>query len=200
MSYGSGMMTRLILLLVSSTGTAFAGAGYELRGERQFENVIDTHVCRQLYIEGRSIAWVYGLTSTSVGPIARICQEESMPSGEAVTRGSSYGGTREGWYVFRIADGRTTRLTLPELNEFSNPTWCGRLGAYWGRGGDGSYSLVIADLKTGKLVTRTLIGPLDLETDDESHLAPAAWREDCKAATFSDRRYLKKATTLTAAN
>lgn len=194
------MMTRLILLLVGSTGTVFAGTGYELRGEKRFENSIDAHVCSQLHIGGRSVAWVFGLVNTSVGPVARICQEESMPSGEVVTLGSAYGGTREGWYVFDIADGRATPLTLPELNEFSNPTWCGRLGAYWGRGDDGNYSLVLADLTSEKLVTRTLIGPLDLETDDESHLAPATWSKDCEAATFSDKRYLKKATTLTAAS
>lgn len=193
------MLTPLVLLLVGATGTAFAGTGYELRGEKQFENAIDVHVCRQLHIGGRSIAWVFGLANTAVGPVARICQEESMPPGEVVSRGSAYGGTREGWYVFDIADGRGSRLTLPELNEFSNPTWCGRLGAYWGLGGDGNYSLVLADLKSGKLVARALIGPLDLETDDELHLAPATWSKDCKVATFSDKRYLKKATALAAA-
>jgi hypothetical protein len=174
--------------------------GYELRDEKSFENAIDTHVCRQLHIGGRSVAWVFGIANTSMGPVARICQEESMPSGEVVTRGSAYVGTREGWYVFDIAYWRATPLTLPELNEFSNPTWCGRLGAYWGRGGDGNYSLVLADLKSGKLVARVLIGPLDLETDDESHLAPATWSKDCEAATFADKRYLKRASTLTVPN
>jgi hypothetical protein len=200
MNHCSKVITRLVLLLVGSTGTLSAGSGYELHGEKRFENSIDVRVCRQLYVGGRAVAWVFGITNTSVGPVARICQEVSMLPGEVVTRGSTYGGTRDGWYVFNVVDGRATQLSLPELNEFSNSTWCGGLGAYWGRDGDGNYSLVLVDLNSGKLVARALVGPLQLETDDEWHLASATWSKDCEAATFADKRYLKKTTTLTRAN
>ena len=199
MSHSSKMLACLVLLLFGSSSAMSArGAGYELRGERQFENSIDAHVCHQLQVGDRAVAWVFGLTSTTVGLVARICQEESMPAGEIVTPGATYGGTRDGWYVFDVVDGREMLLTLPGLNEFSSPTWCDRLGAYWGGGSNGINSLVLADLKSGQPVRRVLIGQLNLRTDNESHLSPATWSKDCKAATFSDERYLKKAITLTA--
>ena len=193
------MVARLVLLLCCTTSAAFAAvASYELRGERRFENSIDVHACRQLHVGGRAIAWVFGLASTSVGLVAKICQEEPIPPGEMVTPGSTYGGTREGRYVFDVNDGQARRLTLPGLNEFSNPTWCNRFGAYWGSDNHGNHSLVLADLKSRKSIRRVPNGRLTLATDYVGHLAPATWSKDCETATFSDERYLEKAITLAA--
>lgn len=192
------MKRSLLLPLLAATGLACAkGVSYDLRGEKRFQNEIDSHVCKQLYVDGRAVDWVVDVASTSVGLIGKICKQEPAPCGETDEPSTRYGGTLQGWLVFDRANGRKEPLNLPGLSDFSNPTFCTRLGAYWGTADGVDYSLVLADLTTGKVVKNIPIGRLNLETDYVYHLAPATWRGDCKTAAFADKRYLKTTVSLT---
>jgi len=191
------MKSLLLLPLLAATGLVCAeGVGYDLRGEKSFQNEIDSHVCKQLYVDGRAVDWVVGVASTSVGLIGKICKEEPAPYGETVEPGATYGGTLKGWFIFDLTNGGKKPLNLPGLSDFSNPSFCTRLGAYWGTANGVDYSLVLADLTTGKIVKNLPIGRLNLETDNLYHLAPATWSGDCMTATFSDERYLKTTVSL----
>jgi hypothetical protein len=192
------MKKVLLLPLFAATGLASANdVGFDLRGEKTFQNEIDSHVCKQLYVNGHAVDWVVGTVSTSVGLIGKICNQEPAPYAETDKPNAVYGGTVKGWFIFNIADGRKKPLNLPGLSDFSNPTFCSRLGAYWGTANDVDYSLVLADLTTGGSLKNIPIGRLNLETDYVYHLAPATWSGDCKTATFADKRYLKTTVSLT---
>jgi hypothetical protein len=192
------MKKLLLLALLTATGLVCAtGVGYDLRGEKSFQNEIDSHVCKQLYVDGRAVDWVVDVVSTSVGLIGKICKQEPAPYSEAVEPSATYGGTLKGWFIFDLTNGRRKPLNLPGLSDFSNPSFCNRLAAYWGTTNGVEYSLVLADLTTGKIVKNLPIGRLNLETDYVYHLAPATWSGDCNTATFADERYLKTTESLT---
>jgi hypothetical protein len=129
----------IAILLTGSLAWA-QGVGYQLRGDRKFENEIDGHNCKELFIKNRN----------------------------------------------------ASQLSLPDLDEFSHPSFCGRFVAYWGVSGDSNYSLVVADLKTRVIVKKLPVGRLELETDYMYHLTPAVWDTGCTIATSSDQRYIRK--------
>lgn len=181
----------LVVTLLVATPAWSGGATYELRGERLFDNEIDGHRCKQLYIGNREVGWIFGTTETDIGLIGRICKEEAAPFEGAADPGTTYGGVLDGWYVIDIKTRKASQLSLPTLNNFSNPSFCGRRAAYWGVSEGTHYSLVIADLSNKSILKAVPVGELALETDYMYHLAPATWSKNCSAATFADERYIK---------
>lgn len=173
-------------------------AGYETRGLRVFENEILTHRCKQLYVDGKPVTWVTGEMKSAYGLITQICEEKEEPYPDAATAGSVFGGVKEGWYLVDSV-GNATRIMLPLLGYFSNPTVCGRFMAYWGDKGDKVDALVVSEIKEQKIVREISIGPLLLETDNPSHLRAPTWSKDCREAVFKDDRYIK-ITTLVPSN
>jgi hypothetical protein len=114
----------LLLPLLTATGVVCAtGVGYDPRGEKSFQNEIDSHVCEQLYVNDRAVDWVVDVVSTSVGLIGKIGKQEPAPYGEAVAPSATYGGTLKGWFIFDLADGRRKPVNLPGLSDFSKPSF-----------------------------------------------------------------------------
>lgn len=182
----------VITILVAGIIAWAQVGGYELRGEKKFENEIDSHLCKELFVRNRAVSWVSGATGTSIGVVARICKEVDPPFMGAASPGNLYGGVIRGWHIFDFTTGNASQLSLPGLGEFSNPSFCDQLVAYWSDSADSNYSLVVADLRTRLVVKKVPVGRLELATDYMYHLAPAAWDAGCTVATFNDERYIKE--------
>ena len=186
------MIFRILLFISAVAGTATSALdSYELRGVKVFSNEVDSHKCKQLFVNNKEVVWVFGATGTDVGPIVRICKEAAEPNHGGADHGTIHGGVLNGWYIVDLATGETVALSLPHLTNFSNPEFCGSLAAYWGMDGYSTYSLIVADLRSKKIVKSTPITKVALETDYMYHLAPAVWNRECDSASFSDPRYIE---------
>jgi len=100
------LFSVITILVTGSIAWAQVG-GYELRGEKKFENEIDSHYCKELFVRNRAVSWVSGATGTSIGVVARICKEVDPPFRGAASPGSLYGGVMRGWHIFDFTTGRS---------------------------------------------------------------------------------------------
>jgi hypothetical protein len=163
----------------------------ELRGSKNFSNEIDGHECQELILESRSAGWVSAPVKTDIGVIARVCEEEQQPYEGAAVPGSVHGGVASGWFVFGPSPDARRTLSLPDLSDFSNPSFCGHWASYWVPSEENGH-LIVADLRSGAVIKSVAVGPLLLETDYMYHLAPATWSPNCCSVTFDDPRYIVK--------
>jgi hypothetical protein len=181
----------LTLLLAVVLPSLASGGPYEFRAEKNFANEIDGHRCKHLFVQRRDAGWVYRPTETAVGLVAKVCKEEPEPYKDAADSGTTYGGVLDGWHVVDQDTGKTTPLTLPQADDFSNPSFCGPWAAYWGIAEGVHNALIVTDLRNKKILKRVPIADVRLATDYMYHLAPATWNKDCTSARFKDERYIK---------
>lgn len=180
-------------MLIAIFTVAFTNAKadhWELRGEQLFENDIQLFDCKQLFVKGKAIAWVTNSRSTDIGLITRVCEKYEPP--QFVTPGATSGGIAEGWFLLKPRKLTLTPFSMPQLDLFSNPAFCGAFVAFWGFTKERDVSLILADLRSRAIVKQVQVGKLVLETDNLYHLSGAAWNRQCTKATFEDVRYIQK--------
>jgi hypothetical protein len=181
--------TLLIAVLVAMPSHVIAGLN--LRGKLVFENEVDSHECSELVRGHDSIAWVNSPIETSVGVIVRVCEITESPNEVPSSPGVVPGGVKTGWYVVG-AESALRLLALPFLSDFSSPTFCRGLAAYWALRTDAPSSIILADLHTSAVLAEVSIGQVQLETDHMYHLTQAEWNQQCTSATFVHQGLLAK--------
>jgi hypothetical protein len=189
------MKKLLLLCAMLPLELAYAAEpwSYQLQGKTLFENEIDSHYCEKLHVQGNFLFWVTSLADTGKSIVFRKCMKTEEPYQGATSPGSIYGSVEEGWYELqKEPNAQTRKLTLPRLNEFSNPSYCGSNVAYWGADNNDSYFAVVYDLKRRKTVKDQKIGSVSLSTDDMYILNQPNWAEDCSHVTFKDKHFRRK--------
>lgn len=102
-------------------------------------------------------------------------------------------GWVHGWFV---ATGRDEIMReLEDLGWFSNPMPCESRLAYWvfkdlpEHATDSEYFAYVADVESGAILRKELMGQAWIGTDNAFHLSVARWRPDCSKVVFHDERY-----------
>jgi hypothetical protein len=158
-----------------------------------FENMIDEHECYPLFMKNQLIGWIHTAYKAGTRIIVTKCSEEQSPYAKFISPGAICGGLEDDLFELIKRDSQwfLMRVSIPDFNYFSNPSFCGTKIAYWGKVGS-VYSASIYDLKTNKLVGKKILGKYELETDDRYYLQPPIWKSDCRSVQFSAIPDIKK--------
>ena len=99
------------------------------------------------------------------------------------------------WFV--ATQGDEAARDLEGLGFFSNPVPCESRLAYW-RLKDlpehetgSEYYAYVADIDSGEVLTKELVGQARIGTDNAYHLAVPRWRPDCSEVLFHDGRHFE---------
>ena len=151
-----------------------------------FENMIDTHRCFPLIMSGEVAVWIHRAYAVGAEVVVQRCVEFE-PSIQQ-TRGNRHGGVKLMWE--RV----TTRpvglhvevepLSAPAWGWFANPTFCGRLVAYWGVR-DGTFTPSIYDIASRRLNAQRSLGRVEFGTDNAYFLPKPEWDAACGKAFFT---------------
>ena len=158
-----------------------------------FENMIDEHECYPLSINNRLIGWIHTANKAGTRIILTKCFETQSPYAKFISPGAICGGLEEDLFelIKRDSEWFLMRVSIPNFNHFSNPSFCGTRIAYWGKIGS-IYSASIYDLKTNKLVEKKTLGKSEAETDNRYYLQSPIWKSDCRSVQFSAAPDIKK--------
>jgi hypothetical protein len=170
-------------------------AGARLGVSIKFENEVAITECFPIILSDIVIAWVADAHVVDSQLLISRCIEYD-PS-IVQTAGNRHGGTRV-WERARLSDDKLSLLQTPvgapDWGWFSNPSFCGKLVAYWGLKKDGQLTARIFDLSTGKEFASRQVGVVKLETDATA--ARPQWNDQCSTATFSGDPFVRGVWTL----
>lgn len=158
-----------------------------------FENMIDEHECYPLFIKNQLIGWIHTAHKAGARVIVTKCFESQSPYAKFISPGALCGGLEDDLFELIKKDSQwfLVRVSIPDFNYFSNPSFCGTKIAYWGRVGS-VYSASVYDLKINKLIEKKILGESEAETDNRYHLPPPIWKPDCRSVQFSATPDIKK--------
>jgi hypothetical protein len=181
------MYPFLILLTLLVTTRAGADDRFQLGPSKWFENMVMCFECRPLEIGDRFVAWVHEPVVSGNRIVFRECYEEKDASS------FTSGDLKEGWYWIDLnAPPEIKTLVLSRLDDFSQPSFCGEIVAYWGRNLENDVWLIVARVADGKILKEKPLGKVFLETDYFGYLNRAKWEIGCRRATFFHEEFLQE--------
>lgn len=186
--------------LAVATTSMSATAPYEVRGRKQFGNVIGAHSCQELLVRGQSLGWINSPQQVSAGLIVRPCVADNPATLSAASAERVEGNLGDGWHVVALQTGAMWQLRLPALGPFSNPSFCGRYAAYWAARSESTWSLMVADLDTAAVVRDVSAGKLDVATDDVTFLPAPMWNMACTEAVFEREGFVRRTSIVVESN
>ena len=158
-------------------------------------NVKGDMPCYLLHIGEHPLGGIASAMSAGSGLVFEKCEYVECQSEEAAYceyknagRECLHGWVR-GWFVATRND-RTIR-ELEGLGFFSNPVPCGSRVAYWvlnDQPGNDEYHAYVADISSGSVLAKQLVGKARIGTDNAYFLAVPRWRPDCSEVVFHDKR------------
>jgi hypothetical protein len=181
------MYLVVLLFTFFVTRSAIAEDRFQLGPGKWLENMVMSFECRPLEIRKRFVALVNEPVVSGNRLIFRECYEQKDPL--SLTSGN----LKDGWYWVDLkAPPQIKKLVLSRLDNFSQPSFCGNLVAYWGRNKNSDTWLLVARVADGKILKEKPLGKMFLETDYFGFLQPAKWENRCRRATLFHEEFLKQ--------
>lgn len=188
-------LLSIIILFFVFSGTTHAGEkwDYQLSEKTVFENEIDSNYCERLTVRNQFAGWVTRLSEVGPSLVFRLCFKEDPLYEDADSPGAIKGGVRTGWYEIKKGHPvKPQKLIMPMLNEFSNPSYCKSVIAYWGAGKNNSYYAMVYQLDKRTVLKNKFVGQSVLKTDYKYVLNPPQWAMDCSSVRFEDTNFKQK--------
>lgn len=173
--------------------------GFSLSKPRtMYEETNQMTLCSELRFGNSTLGWVARLLRTNDGLLFEKCDYvchrgddcDYRKSGEECLHGKVHG-----WFT-----ATSTNLDIRRLEgtgSFSNPMACESRVAYWRQRDlpdnetDSEYYAYVADLHSGAVIRKALIGQARIATNYRYHLAVPRWRSDCSEVEFDEARYFQ---------
>lgn len=162
--------------------------GMDIRGEE---------TCYELHVWEHSLGDIANPMRAGDGLVFEKCESIPCADDQYCFFRSKGQECNHGWVWGWFVAGRNdkTMRELEGLGWFSNPMPCGSRLAYWAykelpeHDTDSEYFVYVADVESGAILRRDLIGQAWIGTDFAFHLAVPKWKPDCSEVLFHDERY-----------
>ena len=174
-------------------------SGFSVR-ERQsiYEEDGDWTSCTLLELGNQPLGWVSGSLRADSGLLVKKCEWVCFYDEECAYKMAGKEcrhGTASNWFV--VTPERPFFRKIQDMESLSNPMPCGSRVAYWASQksaaveSDAEYFGLVADLHSGVLLERALVGQARIASDHPNHLAYPRWKSDCSEVVFDEPKYFE---------